>query len=129
MLNWLLAAIVLYYLQILMPATMRFLQVGTQRYVGSRDDLPALTGIAGRLERAAKNMQENMVAFVALALALMFVGLGADAQALTGAAIFVVARAFYVPLYAFAVPWVRSIAWVVGWAGLIWMALPLIGAA
>lgn len=129
MLFWLLTALIIYYVQILSPATMRFLQVGTKRYVGSRDDLPALSGVAGRLERAAKNMQENMVAFVALALALMVSGLGGNEQAVTGAAIFVVARAFYMPLYAFAVPWIRSLAWTIGWLGMIWMALPLFSLA
>lgn len=127
MIFWLLVAIVLYYVQVFLPATFKFFQVGVSAYLGSRDDEAPLTGVPARLERATINMRENFPVFAVLAAALLAVGQGDNGQAILGAQIFVIARALYIPLYAMAVPLVRSLAAVAGWVGLIYMAVALAG--
>jgi len=47
-------------------------------------------------------------------------------QAKTGALVFLVARALYAGVYIAGVPVVRTLLWVVGWAGLVMMLLPLL---
>ncbi|MGR3622400.1 MAPEG family protein [Pseudophaeobacter sp.] len=46
--------------------------------------------------------------------------------ALLGAQMFVIARAVYMPLYLFAVPYLRPIAWVVGMSGILMMMSSLL---
>lgn len=128
MLTWLLLAIVVYYVQVFLPATAKYLILGQKDYLASRDNDPILSGRAGRLARATDNMRENFPPFAALALATMIVGVGDDGNAVLGAQIFVIARVLYVPLYAFAVPVVRSLAATAGWIGMILMAAALLGA-
>lgn len=128
MLTWLLLAMVVYYVQVFLPATAKFLKLGLSDYLGSRDNDPDLAGIGGRLFRATDNMRENFPPFAVLALASMVLGVGDSGNALLGAQIFVIARALYIPLYAFAVPMVRSLAAVAGWAGMILMVVALLGA-
>jgi len=126
MLFWLLVAIVVYYAQVFTPAIFKFLSVGVGSYLGSRDDMPALTGIPARLERATDNMKENFPVFATLAVVALTFGFGDNPQAVLGAQIFVIARLLYIPLYAFAIPLIRSGAAVAGWVGLILMAMPLL---
>ena len=93
--------------------------------VGNRDDLPALSVIAARLERAKNNMLESLPIFLALALlALMSDN---DLTDVTNAAlVFLIARVVYVPAYVSGIPWLRSLVWLVGTASLGMMALTLI---
>lgn len=126
MLTWLLIAIGLYYVQVFLPASFKLLNIGVGQYLGARDEVPPLTGVPARLERATMNMRENFPVFAALAVAALAIGAGDNGQAILGAQLFVVSRAIYIPLYALAVPVVRSLAAVGGWAGLIMMALALI---
>lgn len=126
MLTWLLLGIVVYYVQVFLPATAKYLILGTTDYMGSRDNDPELTGMAGRLERAHNNMRENFPIFGILALATMITGTDSASMAILGAQIFVIARALYIPLYAFAVPYIRSLAAVAGWVGMILMVVALL---
>ena len=126
MLTWLLIAILLYYAQIFVPSTLRFLDIGMKSYVGSRDDLPPLKGTAARFDRAAENMKENFPVFAVLAAVAIAMGMGDNSQVILGAKIFILARALYVPLYVFAVPLVRSLAALGGWAGIVIMVFALL---
>src|SRR5882672_6321526 len=45
---------------------------GFDRAMGNRDDLPEPTPVAGRADRAAKNMLENLALFTALVAAVHF---------------------------------------------------------
>lgn len=128
MLTWLLLAIALYYVQVFLPAGMKCFLVGLKPYMGSRDNEPPLTGVPARLERATANMRENFPVFAALAVAALALGVGDNSQAVLGAQIFVISRALYVPLYAGAVPVIRSLAATGGWVGMIIMVPPLLGA-
>ncbi len=125
MLNMILAVLALYLAQLFTPAIVRFSQVGLNRYVGSRDDLPSLPQAGQRAERALSNLKESL--FLFLPLAILTIVQGHEVEALVGAEVFLAARVIYVISYILAVPWLRSIVWVVGFIGLVMMALPLFG--
>ncbi|MCZ4272830.1 MAPEG family protein [Maritalea porphyrae] len=120
-----LIVLALYIVQLLTPATMRFFQIGLNRYVGSRDDLPSLPLAGQRAERALINLKESL--FLFLPLAILSIMQGHEVAALAGAELFLGARVVYVVAYVLAVPWLRSIVWVVGFLGLVMMALPFFG--
>jgi uncharacterized MAPEG superfamily protein len=91
----------------------------------SRDKPVAVKGLQyGRATRALANYIENLVPFVALALALIVTrrtgGLGAT--------IWILARIVYVPLYLFDVVYVRTAVWAVSVIGLLMMLARLAGA-
>ena len=61
------------------------------------------------------------VAVVATAAAVVTAVLAHRLNALTawGAQLYVWARLVYLPLYAFGVPWLRSLVWAVAWVGVV----------
>jgi uncharacterized MAPEG superfamily protein len=100
---------------------------GIARAIGNRDNLPPPLPIAGRADRAAKNMLENLAIFTALAAAVHFAGKdGAqaqlDAQAQLGANIFFWMRVAYWPAYLTGIAYARTVTWLVSIAGLAMMA-------
>lgn len=126
MIFWILVALVVYYVHLFLPSMIRIPQIGVTRYVGSRDDLPVLPAIGQRAERAHNNLRENIIPFVALALLGVTLG-DVSATAILGAQVFVLARVVYLLCYLFAVPWLRSLVWTIGFVGLVLMAWPLLG--
>ncbi|NRB03831.1 MAG: MAPEG family protein [Rhodobacteraceae bacterium] len=90
----------------------------------SRDDLPDLTGIAGRLLRAVNNSIVAMALFAPAVLILEVKGIH-TAQTLLAAQVFLIARIAYVPIYAFGIPWLRTLVWITGFLAtllLYWMS-------
>jgi len=126
MVFWILVALVVYYAHLFLPSMIRIPQIGISRYVGSRDDLPPLPALGQRAERAHNNLRENMIPFVALAVLTIALG-DVSGTAILGAQLFVLARIVYLPCYLFAVPWLRSTVWSIGFIGLVLMAWPLVG--
>jgi uncharacterized MAPEG superfamily protein len=107
-----LAAVVLTWLMIMAASGLRSgfdLKLG----LGNRDNLPEASPLAGRADRAAKNMLENLILFVALALAA-----GPSPRATLGAEIFVLARLAYWPIYLAGIHGVRTAVWAVSVVGL-----------
>lgn len=94
-------------------------RVGARHAFGNRDGLPARSPVAARADRAAKNMIENLVLFIALFAAARAAG----ADATVGAAIFFFARLVYFVLYLAGITYVRSLVWGVSLIGLGWMAV------
>jgi len=86
--------------------------------------MPPLSGVAGRLARAATNFGETFAFFAALVLALQVAGVH-DRLSCAGAALYVAGRVFYLPLYAFGVYLVRSLAWNVATAGIVVLLVDL----
>lgn len=121
----LLAVLALYLVQLFTPALIRFSQIGLERYVGSRDDLPELPVTGQRASRALNNLKESL--FLFLPLAILAIVMGHENAAMLGAQVFLVARIVYAVTYLLAVPWLRSIMWIVGFVGLVMMAMPLFG--
>ena len=85
--------------------------------VGNRDNLPPLSPLAGRADRAAKNMLENMLLFAVLVLAAHIAGVLGPRVAL-GAQVFFWARLVYWFVYLAGIPYLRTLVWAVGVVGL-----------
>jgi len=120
----LLWAVVLMFVQMLIAAQGAFMQVGLTTLAGNRDNFPALTGWAGRAQRAHRNMLENMVLFVALVLLVIAAG-KTNQMTVLGAELFFWARLAYALIYLVGWPWVRTVAWFVSVIGLVLIALQL----
>lgn len=111
--------------QMLIAVTGAFLQVGLPKLAGNRDDMPKLTGWAGRAERAHRNMLESLVLFAVLVLLLAATG-KSNAATLLGAQLFFWARLAYAVVYLIGIPWLRTGLWGVSMAGLVVLFLQLV---
>jgi uncharacterized MAPEG superfamily protein len=94
---------------------------GTKIAFGNRDDLPEATPLAGRADRAARNMLENLVLFSAAVLAVALAD-KTSAQTALGAGIFFWARLAYWPCYLAGVIYLRTALWLVSIIGLAMVA-------
>lgn len=92
--------------------------------LSNRDNLPEATPLGGRAERAAGNSIEALIMFVPLALVAHSAG-SAEAV-MTGATVFFWARVAYLPIYLVGIPYLRSLVWGVGVAGLAMMVFALL---
>lgn len=81
--------------------------------VGYPDPPPAQSPWARRLMKAHLNAVENLVVFAALVLAAHALGVSNNVIA-TAAIVYFWARLVHVLAYTFAVPWVRTLAFAVG---------------
>ena len=99
-----------------MPYILNRLAVGkgVLHEIGYPDEPTRLSPWADRLKRAHGNAVENLVVFAALVLAAHAVGIRTEATGLA-AAIYLGARVAHAGAYTFAIPWVRTIAFTVGW--------------
>ena len=111
-------SVALAFVQMLIAASGATLQVGLPRLAGNRDNMPPLTGWAGRAERAHLNMLESLVLFAALVLVALVAG-KTNAMTALGAQLFFWARLVYALVYLAGVPWVRTAVWLVSVIGLI----------
>ena len=84
---------------------------------GNRENLPTPSGMAGRADRAARNMIQGMVMFLTLVLAAHIAGKAS--QAALGATVFFWARLVYWPLYLGGIVYLRTLAWIVSIIGLL----------
>jgi len=125
MLAW---TLVLAFVQILLFDVARTGQYGLKWNTSARDEaMPPLSARAERLSRAQANLFETLPLFMGAVLIAHVVGIHTAMTAL-GAQIYFWGRVAYVPLYAFGVPTVRSLVWVVSLAGLIMVAIPVLTA-
>ena len=119
-------AAVLGLVQIVLSAQSKARSTGYRWAGGPRDEpRPPLTPIAGRLERALANFLETFPLFAAAVLVTHATGRH-DWMTEWGAILYLAARVAYVPLYAFGVFLVRSLAWNVGTIGIILILLSLV---
>ena len=93
-------------------------KVGLPPLIGNRDDLPQMTGFAGRAQRAHRNMLESLVLFAVLVLVAQIAG-KANATTALGAQLFFWGRVAYAVVYWIGIPWVRTLVWAVSLIGLI----------
>ena len=102
-----------------LPSQLRTFETGTAYNASPRDDDgPPVGKITGRLQRAQKNLFETLPLFVG---AVLIAHLANRDGALTGwgVALYFWARVVYLPLYAFGIPYLRSLVWLLSLAGLI----------
>jgi uncharacterized MAPEG superfamily protein len=86
--------------------------------MGPRDETKPVSVVAGRLDRALKNFLETFPLFAGALLACDFAGKFGPLT-LYGAALYVVARALYVPIYASGLAVVRTMVWSAGMVGIV----------
>jgi uncharacterized MAPEG superfamily protein len=98
---------------------------GMKLAMGNRDHLPQATPFAGRADRTARNTLESFVLFAALALVAQLSG-AQSPRVLLGAEIFFWSRLAYIPVYYAGIPYLRTVVWTVGFAGLAMMASALL---
>ncbi len=114
-LGWVL---VLAIVQIFLAAGARNRETGLKYNAGPRDEPgPPVGKITGRLQRAQKNLYETLPLFAAAVLVAHVAG-REGTLTLWGAWIYLVARIVYVPLYAYGVPVVRTLSFLVSLLGL-----------
>jgi uncharacterized MAPEG superfamily protein len=106
------------FVQMLIAALAAALEVGVPRLVGNRENLPPMTGWAGRAQRAYRNMLEFLLMFAILVLALEIANRDDELTGL-GAQLFFWARCAYAIVYIVGIPWVRTAVWAVSIAGLL----------
>ena len=97
---------------------------GVDRAFGNRADLPEPTPLAGRADRAAKNMVENLAMFVALVAAVHFAGKASE-QATLGANIFFWSRLAFWPCYLAGITHLRTLIWLASILGMAMIAATL----
>jgi uncharacterized MAPEG superfamily protein len=125
MLAW---TLVLAFVQIILFDVARTGQYGLKWNTSPRDEaMPPLSARAERLSRAQANLFETLPLFMGAILIGHVAGVQ-TAQTALGAQIYFWGRVVYVPLYAFGVPQVRSLVWLVSLAGLIMTAIPILTA-
>jgi uncharacterized MAPEG superfamily protein len=119
-LSMLAIAVALGMLQLLIAARTGNSQRGLKWNVGARDEAApvAVSKVAGRLERSFRNFLETFPFFAAVVVIAAIVGRHNWAT-MWGAEAYVAARIVYWPLYAFGVPILRTIVWLVATLGIL----------
>ncbi|WP_421915564.1 MAPEG family protein [Mesorhizobium sp.] len=92
--------------------------------MSNRDGEVGISLVTDRLTRGLRNFVETYGAFVALVLALAVTGKTGGLGA-TGALIWFLARLVYVPVFAFGIPGVRTLVWIISIIGLVLMLIRL----
>lgn len=97
----------------------RTAELGGKWNAGPRDgETPPPGRLAGRLMRAQSNLFETLPLFAAAVIMAEVAG-RTGILTLWGGGLYFAARVVYLPLYAFGVPWVRSLVWLIAAAGLV----------
>ena len=111
--------LVLAIVQILLPAMLRNRETGLDYNASPRDsEGPPVGVVTGRLKRAQANLFETLPLFASAVLIAHVAGRD-GVLTLWGAGLYFGARVVYVPLYAFGVPYLRSLVWCVAMLGLV----------
>jgi uncharacterized MAPEG superfamily protein len=123
-LNCLAWSVVLGLIHILAAANARTLELGAKWNMSPRDGEPAqLSPLTGRLLRAQSNFFETFPLFATSVLMAVLTN-HLSTYSYWGAILYLGARIIYLPLYAFGIPVIRSIVWLVSIAGLLMLLLP-----
>ena len=125
-LKMLLWSLVLGMAQLALAATFSTSQRGLGWNAGPRDDIvPPLTGVGGRLTRAANNFLETFPFFAIGVLMLALLHKETEQTAI-GAQMYFWGRLLYVPAYAAGISYLRTAIWAVAVTGIIFVLLPLL---
>jgi uncharacterized MAPEG superfamily protein len=119
----LVASCVLCLVQIVGSSHAASLQRGYRWTASSRDvEVPPLTGVAGRLERALRNFLETFPVFVAAVFLVHVLGRESSLSQY-GAGLYFSARVVYLALYVAGVLLLRSIVWNIAFVGIVLLVL------
>jgi len=86
---------------------------GLMDAVGYPEDPAPLAPWAAKMKAAHANAVENLVVFAALVLVVHVAGVGNDTTAMA-CQVYFWARVVHLASYTFAIPWVRTVAFVIG---------------
>jgi uncharacterized MAPEG superfamily protein len=101
-------------------------QVGNAYTVGARDEAKPATGLAGRLERALRNFIETFPLFLAAIVVVHLSGKYRPGGIVDiGAALYLLGRTVYLPLYAMGVPKLRTVFWQIATIGIVLIPVQL----
>lgn len=122
MVIWILAVLVMYMVQVFAAAVFKTALAkdrvaATADHMRGKDNAPEPSVMGKRAQRALDNLKETLPVFLAVALLLQIQGT-TGSLAVSGAVVFLVARALYMPAYMVAIPGLRSAVWAVGWVGI-----------
>ena len=95
-------------------------QVGLPMLARPRDDMPRLTGTAGRMERCVANSVTAMALF-APAILILAAREGFGGGTLLAAQVFLIARLAYALLYPAGIPWARTAVWGLGFVATLYL--------
>ena len=119
-------AVILGLVHIIIAGNVRTKEFGTKWNLSARDGkTPTLSPFAERLFRAQSNFFETFPLFISAVL-MVAVTQNYTAYSHWGALMYLIARLIYFPLYAFGVPVVRTIVWVISMIGLLLVLVPLL---
>ncbi len=90
--------------------------------LSSRDETRTITGMTARLERALNNSLVAMALFAPAILILVVLDRTGSAS-LLAAQVFLIARIVYLPVYAFGIPAIRTLACLTGFAATAFLYL------
>jgi len=111
-------AVILTFVQVMIPAMMALTANGIPWGVSNRDTPPKSSDMHGRALRARDNMLENMVVFTGLVIVTALAGVSNEITIL-GAQLFFWGRVAHFLTYLFGVIWVRTIAWLIAVIGML----------
>ncbi len=123
-LSYLAWAIVLGLVHVVVAAQFSTAQNGIAYNMGPRDEKKPLTGVAGRLDRAFANYMQTFP-FFAAAVLIAHLANRHSWLTVTGVTLYFWARLVFVPLYAFGIPVVRTLAFLVATAGIVLLLIAL----
>ena len=121
MLAW---AIVLGLVHVIATGQFTTLQHGLSYGISPRDEKKEVTGIGGRVQRAFANYMQTFPFFAAAVLVAQFAGRHSWLT-VWGSQLYFWARLVFVPLYAAGIPVVRTLAFLLGVAGIVMILIAL----
>lgn len=111
---------------ILIAGQARTKELGTKWNSSARDGVqPELNFVTNRLFRAQANFFETFPLFAVVILITAVTQLYSIYSQI-GAILYLVARTVYLPLYAFGIPYIRSIVWLIALLGIMLVLFPLL---
>ncbi len=112
--------LILAIVQIGWAASARTAELGIKWNAGARDgDAPPPGKLAGRLIRAQANLFETLPIFTAAVIMAHVAGKDGGPLTLWGTHLYLAGRLIYLPLYAFGVPYLRTLVWLGSFVGLL----------
>lgn len=119
-------AVLLGLIHILTAGQARTNELGSSWNMSARDGVqPTLSPFTNRLFRAQANFFETFPLFATVILITAVTQLY-SMFSYWGAIIYLVARVIYFPLYAFGIPYIRTVVWLISLIGILLVLFPMI---
>ena len=98
------------------------MQLGVDWTLSPRDESREPVGVPARLFRAFNNHFEALILFT-IAVVVVVLGNASSGFTIACAWAYLIARIVYIPLYAYGVPYARSVVWFIGFLATIAMLI------